>query len=58
LLIGYCVVALTTEGALPVVITPALMVAVFALTVVMCIAAALAAIMRVVRIDPVMVFTR
>ena len=34
------------------------MIAVFALTVVMCIAAAFAAIMRVVRIDPVMVFTR
>ena len=57
-LIGYGVVAITTEGALPVVITPALMIAVFALTVVMCIAAAFAAIMRVVRIDPVMVFTR
>jgi putative ABC transport system permease protein len=58
LLIGYGVVALTTKGALPVVITPALMAAVFALTVVMCVAAAFAAIMRVVRIDPVMVFTR
>ena len=57
-LIGYGVVALTTGGALPVVITPALMVAIFALTVVMCIAAAFAAILRVVRIDPVMVFTR
>jgi putative ABC transport system permease protein len=57
-LIGYAVVEVTTKGALPVVITPALMVWVFALTVVMCIAAAFAAILRVVRIDPVMVFTR
>ncbi len=57
-LIGYAVVEITTKGALPVVITPALMVGVFALTVVMCIASALAAILRVVRIDPVMVFTR
>jgi putative ABC transport system permease protein len=57
-LIGYGVVAITTKGALPVVITPELMIAVFALTVVMCIAAAFAAITRVVRIDPVMVFTR
>lgn len=57
-LIGFAVVEITTKGALPVVITPALMVGVFALTVVMCIASALAAIFRVVRIDPVMVFTR
>jgi putative ABC transport system permease protein len=57
-LIGYAVVEITTKGALPVVITPALMVGVFALTVVMCVGSALAAILRVVRIDPVMVFTR
>jgi len=39
-------------------ITPMLIVAMLVLTVAMCIIAALAAILRVVRIDPVMVFTR
>jgi putative ABC transport system permease protein len=57
-LIGYAVVEKTTNGALPVVITPALMAAVFALTVVMCVVSALTAILRVIRIDPVMVLTR
>lgn len=57
-LIGYAVVRITSASALPVVITPTLMVGVFALTVVMCISSALTAILRVVRIDPVMVFTR
>jgi hypothetical protein len=46
------------DGALPVLITPLLILAMLVLTVVMCIAAALAAILPVVRIDPVMVFTR
>jgi len=57
-LIGFAVVAITTKSALPVVITPALMAAVFGLTVAMCIGSALVAILGVVRIDPVMVFTR
>lgn len=57
-LIGFAVVEFTRSGALPVLITPMLILAMFALTVVMCIAAALGAIFRVVRIDPVMVFTR
>jgi putative ABC transport system permease protein len=57
-LIGYAVVEITTKGALPVVITPWLMAGIFALTVVMCVGSALTAILRVVRIDPVMVFTR
>jgi putative ABC transport system permease protein len=57
-LIGYAVVQVTTKGALPVVITPAVMVAIFALTVIMCTGSALTAILRVVRIDPVMVFAR
>ena len=56
--IGFGVVAVTTNGALPVTITPALMAAIFALTVVMCVLSAFAAIARVVRIDPVVVFTR
>jgi ABC-type transport system, involved in lipoprotein release, permease component len=57
-LVGFAVVWFTSNGALPVVITPLLMAGVFALTLVMCVASALAAILRVVRIDPVMVFTR
>jgi putative ABC transport system permease protein len=57
-LIGAAVVRMTSTSALPVVITPLLMVEIFGLTVVMCVASAVAAIVRVVRIDPVMVFTR
>jgi len=57
-LIGFAVVEFTRSGALPVLITPMLILAMLVLTVVMCIAAALGAIFRVVRIDPVMVFTR
>jgi len=57
-IIGFIVVFVTAKGALPVVITPELMAGVFALTVGMCIVSAFAAILRVVRIDPVMVFTR
>jgi putative ABC transport system permease protein len=57
-LVGFAVVWVTASGALPVVITPWLMGAVFVLTVVMCVASGLIAILRVVRIDPVMVFTR
>jgi putative ABC transport system permease protein len=56
--IGFGVVAITTHGALPVTITPGLMAAIFALTVVMCVLSAFAAIARVVRIDPVVVFTQ
>jgi putative ABC transport system permease protein len=43
---------------LPVLITPTLIGAMLALTVTMCVASALAAIIRVVRLDPAMVFTR
>jgi putative ABC transport system permease protein len=57
-LIGMAVVYATRSGALPVVITPWLMGAIFLLTVAMCIASAFTAIMRVVRIDPVVVFSR
>ncbi len=57
-LVGFAVVWVTASGALPVVITPGLMGAIFALTVAMCVASALAAILRVVRMDPVMVFSR
>jgi putative ABC transport system permease protein len=57
-IVGFGVVLYTTNGALPVVITPALMGGVLLLTVLMCIGSALTAIVKVVRIDPAMVFTR
>src|SRR5581483_9235868 len=57
-LIDIAVVQVTAASALPIVITPPLSVSLFVLTVVMCVASAIAAIMKVTRIDPVMVFTR
>lgn len=57
-IIGFIVVWITSHGALPVVITPPLMGAIFGLTVVMCIGSAMTAILRVVRIDPAVVFSR
>jgi putative ABC transport system permease protein len=57
-LIGAAIVQLTAATALPIVITPELIVGLFLLTVVMCIGAAIAAIVQVTRIDPAMVFTR
>ncbi|HET9716004.1 MAG TPA: ABC transporter permease [Pseudolabrys sp.] len=57
-LVGFAVVWFTSSGALPVVITPWIIGAIFALTVAMCVLSGLTAIVRVVRIDPVMVFTR
>src|SRR5262247_2883108 len=57
-LIGLLVVRMTASGALPIVITPGLTLALFLLTVVMCVISAIAAIMKVTRIDPAMVFTR
>jgi putative ABC transport system permease protein len=56
--IGAIVVRMTAESALPIVVTPALTVALLALTVVMCVASAIAAIAKVMRIDPAMAFTR
>jgi putative ABC transport system permease protein len=56
--IGALVVRMTAESALPIVMTPVLTVSLFLLTVVMCVASAIAAIMQVMRIDPAMVFTR
>jgi len=57
-LIGSAVVHFTAKSALQVVITPNLMIELFVLTVVMCIASALASIVRVVRVDPAIVLTR
>jgi putative ABC transport system permease protein len=57
-LIGHAIVQLTAATALPIVITPGLIVGLFLLTVVMCIGSSIAAIVQVTRIDPAMVFTR
>jgi putative ABC transport system permease protein len=57
-LVGAAVVRVTAASALPIVITPELSVGLFVLTVVMCIISAIAAIMKVTRIDPAQVFTR
>jgi putative ABC transport system permease protein len=57
-LIGLAVVRLTAKGALQIVITPSLMIELFLLTVTMCVISAIAAIVRVVRVDPAMVLTQ
>ncbi len=57
-LIGAAIVRLTAETALPILITPALIAGLFLLTVVMCVASAIAAIVQVTRIDPATAFTR
>jgi putative ABC transport system permease protein len=56
--IGAVVVKFTADSALPIIMTRGLTVALFALTVVMCVASAVAAIVKVMRIDPATVFTR
>ena len=56
--IGYVVVEMTAKSALPIVITPWLVIALLALTIVMCVSSGIVAIIRVVRIDPVTVFMR
>ena len=57
-LIGLLVVQLTSESALPVVMTPRLTGVLFLLTLVMCVISALASIVKVLRMDPAMVFSR
>jgi putative ABC transport system permease protein len=56
--IGAVVVRMTAKSALPIVITPWLVAALLALTVVMCVISAIGAIFRIVRIDPATVFMR
>jgi putative ABC transport system permease protein len=56
--IGYVVVRMTEKSALPIVITPWLVAALFILTIVMCVVSGIVAIIRVVRIDPASVFMR
>jgi putative ABC transport system permease protein len=56
--IGILVMKMTAESALPILLTPRMLTGLFVLTVVMCVVSAFAAIMKVTRIDPAMVFTR
>ena len=64
--IGFCIakviddaiVTMTASSPLPIIITSNLTVSLFVLTILMCIASATAAIMKVTRIDPVIVFAR
>ena len=56
--IGWIVVLTTADTALPVVITPLMTAILLVLTVLMCVLSAIAAIVKVTRIDPAMVFTR
>jgi len=56
--IGFAIVDMTAESALPILLTPGLTSGLFLLTVFMCIVSAIAAIVKVTRIDPAMVFTR
>jgi putative ABC transport system permease protein len=58
LLVAAAVVRMTTDTALPIMITPGLTLVLFMLTVVMCIGSATAAIVQVTRIDPAVVFAR
>jgi len=57
-LIGLFVVRVTSDSALPVLMTPALTIILFLLTIVMCVISALSSILKVTRMDPAMVFSR
>lgn len=57
-LVGLVIVELTARSALPILMTPTMAGGLFALTVVMCIGSAIAAIVKVMRVDPAIVFTR
>jgi putative ABC transport system permease protein len=57
-LIGDIIVRWTETSALPIVITPGLLIGLFLLTLVMCVGSSIAAIVQVTRIDPATVFAR
>jgi putative ABC transport system permease protein len=65
-IIGFCIAAgagliivdATAESALPILMTPLMTVGLFLLTVVMCVLSATFAIVKVIRIDPAVVFAR
>jgi len=54
--VGLIIVKLTADTALPIVMTPSLMAALFLLTVLMSIGSAIAAIVQVLRVDPAVAF--
>jgi putative ABC transport system permease protein len=56
--IALVVVSFSEQTALPIVMTPELAAGLFILTVAMCSISAMAAIMKVTKIDPAMVFAR
>jgi putative ABC transport system permease protein len=56
--IGIAIVYVTSKTALQVVIPQSLMAGLFLLTVAMCVVSALAAILRVIRVDPVVVLSQ
>ena len=56
--IGLAIVTMTADTALPILMTPQLTLGLFALTVIMCVASSVSAIVQVMRIDPVRVFTQ
>jgi len=56
--ISWAVVRATADTALPVIMTPAMTLIVLLLTILMSVLSAVLAIVKVMRIDPVMVFTR
>jgi putative ABC transport system permease protein len=58
LIVSLVIVAVTAESAVPVIMTPPLTTAIFALTLAMCAFSSLSAIFQIMRIDPVVVFTR
>jgi putative ABC transport system permease protein len=55
-LIGLVIVRLTATTSLPIVMTPVLTLGLFLLTVLMCVASAISAIVQVMRIDPAVAF--
>ena len=57
-LIGLAIVRFTAKSALQIVISPALLAELFLLTVIMCVISAVAAIVRVIRVDPAVVLTQ
>ncbi len=56
--VGFVITQQTADTALPIIMTPELTISIFVLTVLMCTLSAIAAIVKVMRIDPAMVFTR
>ena len=56
--IAMSVVAVSIDTSFPIIMTPQLALGLFALTLIMCVASATGAIMKVMKLDPAMVFNR